>query len=80
MRRRVDWIASRFLRHARFRDRPLLDGDKAYWERDPHFDVSFHVRRTALPRPAGKQELQDLGAASEATPSLEAEHLQNHQH
>lgn len=53
-------IASRFLRHARFRDRPLLDGDTAYWERDPHFDLSFHVRRTALPRPAGKQELHDL--------------------
>jgi WS/DGAT/MGAT family acyltransferase len=55
-----DVIASRFLRHARFRDRPILEGDTGYWERDAHFDLSFHVRHTALPRPAGKRELQDL--------------------
>lgn len=61
-------IATRFLRHARFRDRPLLDGDTAYWERAAHFDLSFHVRRTALPQPAGKQELHDLVSDLASTP------------
>jgi len=61
-------IASRFLRHARFRDRPLRDGDTAYWEHEAHFDLSFHVRRTALPRPAGKQELHDLVSDLASTP------------
>jgi WS/DGAT/MGAT family acyltransferase len=61
-------IAARFLRHARFRDRAVLDGNSAYWERDSHFDLSFHVRRTALPRPAGKRELQELVSDLASTP------------
>ena len=60
--------ASRFLRHGRFRDRAVLEGNTAYWERDPHFDLSFHVRRTALPRPAGKRELQELVSDLASTP------------
>ncbi|MFZ1909426.1 MAG: wax ester/triacylglycerol synthase domain-containing protein, partial [Burkholderiales bacterium] len=53
-------IATRFLRHGRFRERVVFDGDSAYWEPDPNFELSFHVRRTALPRPAGRQELYEL--------------------
>ncbi|HUJ86796.1 MAG TPA: wax ester/triacylglycerol synthase family O-acyltransferase [Burkholderiales bacterium] len=53
-------IATNFLRHARFRDRVAFDGDSAHWESDPNFDLSFHVRRTALPRPGGKKELYEL--------------------
>lgn len=30
------------------------------WVDDPHFDVSYHVRRTALPSPGGEAELRTL--------------------
>jgi len=53
-------IEERFLRHARFRDRVVLEGDTPYWERDPWFDLDFHVRRTALPGRGGKRQLHDL--------------------
>jgi diacylglycerol O-acyltransferase len=53
-------IETGFLSHRRFRERVLFDGDSAYWEPDPDFDLSFHVRRTALPRPAGRKELVEL--------------------
>jgi diacylglycerol O-acyltransferase / wax synthase len=61
-------IASRFLRHRRFRDRVVMERDSAYWERDSHFDLSAHVKRTALPHPARKQELQDLVSDLANTP------------
>ncbi len=53
-------IETGFLSHRRFRERVVFDGDSAYWEPDPNFDLSFHVRRTALPRPAGRRELVEL--------------------
>src|SRR4029450_10559381 len=61
-------IGSRFLRYSRFRDRVAREGDSAYWERDTRFDLSAHVKRTALPRPARKQELQDLVSDLANTP------------
>ena len=30
------------------------------WVADPHFDLQYHVRHTALPPPGGEQELNDL--------------------
>jgi diacylglycerol O-acyltransferase / wax synthase len=30
------------------------------WVDDPHFDLAFHVRRSALPTPGGEEELLDL--------------------
>jgi diacylglycerol O-acyltransferase / wax synthase len=53
-------METHFLAHRRFRERVGFDGDSAYWEPDPDFDLSFHVRRTALPRPAGRKELYEL--------------------
>jgi diacylglycerol O-acyltransferase / wax synthase len=53
-------IETGFLSHRRFRERVLFEGDSAYWEPDPDFDLSFHVRRTALPRPAERKELVEL--------------------
>jgi diacylglycerol O-acyltransferase len=53
-------IEKHFLAHRRFRERVAFDGDSAYWEPDPDFDLSFHVRRGALPRPAGRRELYEL--------------------
>ncbi len=32
------------------------------WVEDPHFDLGYHVRRTALPEPGGDQQLADLMA------------------
>jgi diacylglycerol O-acyltransferase / wax synthase len=61
-------IASRFLHYSRFRDRVVRERDSAYWERDTRFDLSAHVKRTALPHPARKPELQDLVSDLANTP------------
>jgi len=53
-------IAERFLRYTRFRQRPVDDGVGAAWELDHEFDLDSHVRRVALPEPAGKYELEAL--------------------
>jgi len=53
-------METHFLAHRRFRERVAFHGDSAYWEPDPDFDLSFHVRRSALPRPAGRRELVEL--------------------
>ena len=50
-------METHFLAHRRFRERVAFDGDSAAWEPDPDFDLSFHVRRAALPRPGGQAEL-----------------------
>jgi len=61
-------IETRFLRHSRFRQRVVMDGDSAHWEQADDFDLSFHVRRIGLPRPAGKRELYDLVSDLVSTP------------
>jgi WS/DGAT/MGAT family acyltransferase len=38
---------------------PLEQG-RPVWVDDPHFNVTFHVRHTALPRPGGDEELKRL--------------------
>jgi WS/DGAT/MGAT family acyltransferase len=38
------------------------------WVDDPQFDLGYHLRRTALPRPGGRQELLDLVARIHARP------------
>ena len=53
-------METHFLAHPRFRERVAFDRDSAYWEPDPDFDLSFHVRRAALPRPGGRKELYEL--------------------
>lgn len=55
-------IAERFLRFERFRCRPADDLVSASWELDPHFDLDAHVRRVALPLPAGRRQLEALVA------------------
>jgi WS/DGAT/MGAT family acyltransferase len=37
-----------------------LDQGRPVWVDDPHFNVSFHIRHTALPRPGGDEELRRL--------------------
>ncbi|UGT44532.1 wax ester/triacylglycerol synthase family O-acyltransferase [Nocardia yamanashiensis] len=36
--------------------------DHPLWERDPDFDLGYHVRRAALPAPGGRRELADITA------------------
>jgi diacylglycerol O-acyltransferase len=39
---------------------PPLAQARPVWVDDPHFNVGYHVRHTALPRPAGEHELRLL--------------------
>jgi WS/DGAT/MGAT family acyltransferase len=47
----------------RYRQRlvaPPLAQARPVWADDPHFNVGYHVRHTALPEPAGRRELERL--------------------
>jgi diacylglycerol O-acyltransferase / wax synthase len=53
-------IASKLPRVPRYRQRIRfvpLDLRRPFWIDDPHFNLEYHVRHTALPRPGGKAEL-----------------------
>lgn len=51
-------IQSRMLCFHRFRQRVADAAGSPYWERDPDFDLDWHVRHVALP--AGARALEDL--------------------
>jgi diacylglycerol O-acyltransferase len=59
----VDHILSRLHLVPRYRQRlafvPLHQG-RPVWVDDPHFNVAFHVRHTALPPPGGEDQLKRL--------------------
>jgi diacylglycerol O-acyltransferase len=59
----VDQILSRLHLVPRYRQRlafvPLNQG-RPVWVDDPHFNVAFHVRHTALPNPGGEDQLKRL--------------------
>ncbi len=59
----VDGLASRLHLVPRYRQRlafvPLEQG-RPVWVDDPHFNVAYHIRHTALPRPGGETELKRL--------------------
>lgn len=61
-------IADRFLEFPRFRQRAMDLGGQSYWEVDRDFDLSWHVRRSALPGGAGKPELQEFVSQLGSTP------------
>jgi diacylglycerol O-acyltransferase / wax synthase len=56
-------IAARLPQVPRYRQKvrfvPLTLGRPA-WVDDPHFNLDYHVRRTALPSPGGDEELRNL--------------------
>src|SRR5580658_7620295 len=58
-----DAIAARLPEVPRYRQKvrfvPLTLG-RPTWVDDPHFNLDYHVRRTALPPPGGDQELRNL--------------------
>jgi WS/DGAT/MGAT family acyltransferase len=59
----VEHILSRLHLVPRYRQRlafvPFNQG-RPVWVDDPHFNVSFHVRHTALPSPGGEEQLKRL--------------------
>ena len=56
-------VAARLSQVPRYRQKvrfvPLALGRPA-WVDDPHFNLEYHVRRTALPAPGGDEELRNL--------------------
>jgi diacylglycerol O-acyltransferase len=42
--------------------------DHAVWVDDPHFDIDYHIRHTALPRPGNSDQLKKLSARIMAQP------------
>ena len=61
-------IANRFLAFPRFRQKAVDSGRGCWWEEDLNFELSSHVRRTALPGAAGKAELEELVSELASTP------------
>jgi len=61
-------IRTRFLSFPRFACRPVQHNGRGYWERDEHFEITAHVRRTALPGKADKAELESLVSELASTP------------
>ncbi|HZQ61436.1 MAG TPA: wax ester/triacylglycerol synthase domain-containing protein, partial [Casimicrobiaceae bacterium] len=66
--RLVAMLEQRFLRFARFRDRPVERDGAAVWEHDERFDIDRHVIDAVLPAPAGMRELQALTSRLASTP------------
>lgn len=51
------YLAPRYRQKVRFL--PLNIG-LPMWVDDPHFNIDYHVRRTAIPKPGGREELQNF--------------------
>ena len=59
----LELIESRLHQVPRYRQKlafPPLAQARPVWVDDPHFNVGYHVRHTALPAPAGEHELRRL--------------------
>ncbi len=64
-------IEDRLLCYDRFRQRVVessLPLARPRWVEDEHFNLRAHLQRIALPRPAGKDELQDMVSSLMSTP------------
>jgi len=62
-------IATRWLvPYKRFQQRPVYYATGAYWETDPHFEISNHFRRVGLSGAQGKEELEELISNLMSTP------------
>jgi len=51
-------VRQRFLAYARFRQKPVDTPTGAAWLDDPHFDLDWHVRLSALPGRGDKRALE----------------------
>ncbi len=61
-------VANRFLAFPRFRQKAVDHPRGCWWEEDDQFELSSHIRRTALPGDAGKAELEELVSELASTP------------
>ena len=69
--RLVDTVERRLLVFDRFRQRVVKRGRtrrRLFWEEDPHFDLSTHLRRYALPSPGDEQALREVVGRLVSTP------------
>lgn len=66
--RLLQTIEQRFLTFRRFTQKASDGAAGAHWVTDPDFDTSWHVRRTALPGKADKEELELLVSDLASTP------------
>jgi diacylglycerol O-acyltransferase len=69
--RLVDLVSARIANVPRYRQKVRsVPGHLAnpVWVDDEDFDVTYHVRRSSLPRPGGEQQLLDLVARVESRP------------
>jgi diacylglycerol O-acyltransferase len=59
----VEMVESKLHRVPRYRQRVRfvpLEAGRPVWVDDPHFNISYHIRHTALPAPGGDRELRNL--------------------
>ncbi len=61
-------IADRFLLFERFRQKAVGNARGYWWEEDVQFELSAHIRHTALPGKADKVELEKLVSELASTP------------
>lgn len=61
-------VAARLLPYRRFRQRVVQDAGGAWWEDAPRFELGAHLRRSRLPSPAGKIELERFVAGMMSEP------------
>ncbi len=64
-------IATRLLKYERFMQKiaePNLAFAQPMWVRDPDFSINNHLKRTSLPPPAGRRELEELVGRIMSTP------------
>ncbi len=61
-------VANRFLAFPRFRQKAVDHPRGYWWEEDAQFEISSHIRRTALPGKADKAELEELVSELASTP------------
>ena len=58
-----DHLRSRLKRVPRYRQKlafPRLEAGRPFWVDDPNFNLDYHVRHTALPKPGSDEQLRNL--------------------
>jgi diacylglycerol O-acyltransferase / wax synthase len=56
-------LAARLRRVPRYRQKlafPPLEAGRPFWVDDPNFNIDYHVRHTALPKPGSEDQLREL--------------------
>jgi diacylglycerol O-acyltransferase len=56
-------LAARLPRVPRYRQKlafPRLEAGRPFWVDDPNFNIDYHVRHTALPKPGSEDQLREL--------------------